>query len=100
MHSRSSYSALTSTSESTENSPLLCGLTGDPLRQSFPVRVVLGGELPAAGVKGCPARLRRQWLEEQQATGRIAWRDQGGDGVKVLARLFLGPESQSSGQFL
>ena len=44
------------------DSLLLLASTGDPLRQGFPVRVVLRGKLPAAGVEGIAARLGSEWL--------------------------------------
>src|SRR5215470_11227633 len=79
---------------------LLCVSTGDPLRQGFPVRVVLRGKLPTAGVEGVAARLRREWLQEQPTVRGIAQHYQRRDDVKVLARLFLSPESCSRWQFL
>jgi hypothetical protein len=55
-------SILTLTSDIEDDSLPRCRLAGDPLRQSSPVWVVFGGELPPAGVKGGPARLSRRWL--------------------------------------
>jgi hypothetical protein len=58
------------------NTLLLRLLPRHPGGKDLPVRVVLRGELPAAGVIGVAARLRRERLERQSALRWIAQYDQ------------------------
>src|SRR5439155_2622422 len=63
-----------------------------PPGQRFPVRVVLGLELPAAVVEGVSARFGRERHEEKAARGKVAGNHQSGDRCEVAAGLLLGPE--------
>src|SRR5258706_12772305 len=71
-----------------------------PLFERFPVRVVLGLELPAAVVEGVAARLGRERHEQETARGEVAGDHQSGDRLEVAARLFLGPELGSRREVL
>src|SRR5258706_11276858 len=60
-------------------------LPARPLGQRFPVRVVLGLELPAAVVEGVAARFGRERHEQETARGEVAGNHQSGDRFEVAA---------------
>src|SRR5260370_33171662 len=66
-----------------------------PLDQNFPARIVLRGELAAAGVKDVAAGLRRQRLLQKAARRRIAGVHQDRGHLEVLARLLLVPGARA-----
>src|SRR5258706_9591823 len=66
-------------------------LPARPLGQRFPVRVVLGLELPAAVMEGVAARFGRERHDQKAARGKVAGNHQSGDRFEVAAGLLLGP---------
>src|SRR5262249_59149918 len=73
-------------------------LSVDPIRQNFPVGVVLGRELAPAGVKDVAARLGRERLLQQTAGRGIARVHQDRRHLEVLARLLLAPGAGAGGE--
>ena len=65
----------------------------DPVRQDLPVRIVLGRELPPAGMEDVAADLGRQRLLQQPAGRGIARVHQDRGHLEILARLLLGPRT-------
>src|SRR5579872_582898 len=63
----------------------------DPLGKGFPVRIILGFKLPAAGVKGIPACLGREGMQQKNAAFRVTRSHQVRDTSEVLPRLLLRP---------
>src|SRR5437879_4998205 len=71
-----------------------CFIPADPLGQGLPIRVVLGGKLPASTVHGgaVAARLRGQRMLQKRTRGRVAGNHKSRYAVEVDARLLLGPK--------
>src|SRR4051812_23232578 len=65
----------------------------DPVRQDLPVRVVLGRELPAAGMEDVAAHLGCQRLLQQPAGCGIARVHQDRGHLEIFARLLLVPRA-------
>lgn len=71
----------------------MCGL--DPSGEDLPIGIILRSELPAARMKlGAPGGVG-EWLNEQETLQRIARRHQARNGLKILARLSVGPSSSA-----
>src|SRR6476620_8841717 len=70
----------------------------NPVRQDFPVRVVLGRELPAAGMEDVAATLGCERLLQQPAGGGIARVDQDRGHFEISSRLLLRPRGCAGGK--
>src|SRR5262249_8551655 len=69
-----------------------------PVRQDFPARIVLRGELAAAGMEHIAAGLGRQRLLQEPAGRGIARVHQPRRHLEILARLLLVPGAGADGQ--